>query len=82
MIFHPLHVSSEENANEVTDLIYVTYGENAVSFITYKRWYRKFRQKDFSLEDKPCNGHPQKSDTKDVQSTQTEKEVLQLLGDT
>jgi len=34
-------------------MICATYGQNAVSHTTFKRWYQKFRQGDFSLEDEP-----------------------------
>jgi len=80
-IFPPLRVSSERNATETIAIICVLYGENAVSHITYKRWYQKFRQGDFSLEDEPRAGRPQKIETDelqallDINSTQTEKEL-------
>ncbi|KAL6267958.1 hypothetical protein P5V15_001027 [Pogonomyrmex californicus] len=62
------------------------YGENAVSHTTCKRWYQKFRQGDFSLEDEPCAGRPQKIETDelqallDINSAQTEKELAEQLG--
>ncbi|KAL6264198.1 hypothetical protein P5V15_004280 [Pogonomyrmex californicus] len=63
-IFHPLRVSSEEKkpAAEATAMICTAYGEN-VSHTTCKRWYQKFRQGDFSLEDEPRAGRPQKIET-------------------
>jgi len=48
-IFHPLCVSSKENVAEATEMICPAYGKNVVSHI--KRWYQKFHQGDFSLED-------------------------------
>ncbi|KAL6268361.1 hypothetical protein P5V15_001495 [Pogonomyrmex californicus] len=67
-------------------MIYAAYGENAVSHTTCKRWYQKFRQGDFSLEDEPRAGRPQKIETDELQallninSAQTEKELAEQLG--
>jgi len=61
-------------------------GENAVSYTTCKRWYQKFRQGDFSLEDEPCAEGPQKIETNelqallDINSAQIEKEFAEQLG--
>jgi len=41
----------KKNAAEATTMICAAYGENVVSHTTCKRWYQKFRQEDFSLED-------------------------------
>ncbi|KAL6260860.1 hypothetical protein P5V15_008390 [Pogonomyrmex californicus] len=41
----------KKNAAEATAMICAAYEENAVSHTTCKRWYQKFRQGDFSLED-------------------------------
>jgi len=49
----------KKNAAEATGMICAVYGENAVSHTTCKRWYQKFRQRDFSLEDAPRVGRPQ-----------------------
>ncbi|KAL6253755.1 hypothetical protein P5V15_015559 [Pogonomyrmex californicus] len=67
-IFHLLRVSSEENAAEATAMICAAYGENAVSHTTCKRWYQKFRQGDFSLEDEPRAGCPQKIEMDELQA--------------
>jgi len=66
-------------------MICAAYGENAVSHTIYKRWYQKFRQGDFSLEDEPRAGRTQKIKTDelqallDVNSAQTEKELAKQL---
>ncbi|KAL6265801.1 hypothetical protein P5V15_002618 [Pogonomyrmex californicus] len=73
----------KKNAAEATAMICAAYGENAVSHTTCKRWYQKFRQGDFSLEDEPRAGHPQKIETDelqallDINSMQTEKELAE-----
>ncbi|KAL6258215.1 hypothetical protein P5V15_010143 [Pogonomyrmex californicus] len=46
----------KKNAAEAIAMICAAYGENAVSHTTCKRWYQKFRQGDFSLEDEPRAG--------------------------
>jgi len=53
----------KKNAAEATAIICAAYGENAVSYTISKRWYQKFRQGDFSLENKPRAGRPQKIET-------------------
>jgi len=48
-------------------MICATDGENSVSHCTIcKRWYQKFRQEDFSLEDEPHAGRPQKIETEEL----------------
>jgi len=49
-------------------MICAAYGENDVSHTKYKRWYEKFRQEDFSLEDEPRAGRPQKIKTGELQA--------------
>jgi len=53
----------KKNAAEATTMICAAYGENGVSHTTCKRWYQKFRQEDFSLEDELHAGRPQKIET-------------------
>ncbi|EFN88623.1 Histone-lysine N-methyltransferase SETMAR, partial [Harpegnathos saltator] len=68
-----------------TEMICAAYGENAASHATCKRWYKKFRQGDISLEDEPRAGRPQKIETDklqtllDINFAQTEKELAELL---
>jgi len=71
----------KKNAAEATAMICAAYEENDISHTICKRWYQKFRQGDFSLEDEPCAGGPQKNETDelqallDINSVQTEKEL-------
>jgi len=60
----------KKNAAEAIAMICAAYEENAVllSHTTYKRWYQKFRQGDFSLEDEPCTERPQKIETDELQA--------------
>jgi len=48
---------------EATAKICAAYEEKAVSHITCERWYQKFRQRDFSLENELRAGCPQKIET-------------------
>jgi len=67
-------------------LICAAYGKNTVSHITCKRWYQKFRQGNFSLEDELHVGRPQRIETDelqallDINSAQTEKKLAEQLG--
>ncbi|KAL6261994.1 hypothetical protein P5V15_007082 [Pogonomyrmex californicus] len=80
----------KKNAAEATAMICAAYRENAVSHTTYKRWYQKFHQGDFSLKvqflNEPRAGRPQKIETDelqallDINSAQTEKELAEQLG--
>jgi len=47
----------KKKAAEAIEMIRAAYGENAVSHTTCKRWYQKFRQGDFSLEDESHAGY-------------------------
>jgi len=76
----------KKNVAEATAMICAAYGENAISHITCRRWYKKFRQGDFNLEDEPRIGRPQKIEMNelqillDINSAQTEKELAEQLG--
>jgi len=68
----------KRNAAEATAMICCIWRER---YKSCKRWYQKFRQGDFSLEDEPRAGRPQKIETDelqallDINSAQTEKEL-------
>jgi len=85
-IFHLLRISSKKNVVKATAIICTAYGENAVNHTICKRWYQKFRQGDFSLEDEPRTRCSQKIETDelqillDINSAQTEKELAYQLG--
>jgi len=64
-IYFAFHL--KKNVAEATAMICTPYGENA-SHITYKIWYQKFRQRDFSLEDELRAGPPQKIETDELQA--------------
>jgi len=66
-------------------MICAAYEDNAVSHTTCKKWYQKFRQGDFSLEEEPRARRPQKIETDELQvllhinSAQTEKKLAEQL---
>jgi len=76
----------KKNAAEATAMIYTAYGEHAVSHITCKRWYQKFRQGEFNPVDESRAGRPQKIETDELQAlldtnfAQTEKKLAEQLG--
>jgi len=80
-ISHPFHLKT--SAAAAIAMICAAYGENAISHTIYKSWYQKFRQEDFSFEDEPHAGRPQKIETEelqallDINSAQTEKELAE-----
>lgn len=84
-IFHPLRVSSKKNAVEAIEMICAAYGKNAINHATCKRWYKKFRQGDFSFKDEPRAERPQKIETDklqallDINSAQTKKKLAEQL---
>jgi len=73
----------KKNAAQAIAMICAPYGENAVSHTTCKRWYQKFRQGNFSLENEPRAGRSRKIETDelqtllDINSAQTEKELVE-----
>jgi len=56
----------KKNTAEATAMICAAYRENVVSHTTCKRWYQKFRQGYFSLENEPHAGHLQKIETDEL----------------
>jgi len=58
----------KKNVAEAITMICAVYGENAISHITCKIWYQKFRQEDFSREDELCVECPQKIETDELQA--------------
>jgi len=76
----------KKNAAEATAMICVAYGENDITHTKCKRWYQKFRQGDFTVENEPRAGRPQKTKTDelqallDINSAQTEKKLAKQLG--
>ena len=75
-----------KSAAEAQRTICATYGESVVDESTCRRWFRKFRNGDFDLSDKPRSGRPQKvSDAEsqellDQDSAETQQQLAEKLG--
>jgi len=63
-IYFAFHL--KKYAAKATEMNYVAYGENAISHTTRKKWYQKFRQGDFRLEDESHAERPQKIETDEL----------------
>ena len=50
------------NATEAANNLRGAYGDKGPSVRECQRWFERFRNGDFSVEDKPRSGHPQKVD--------------------
>ncbi|CAH2104427.1 unnamed protein product [Euphydryas editha] len=47
-----------KSAAEAQRIICATYGDSVVDDSTCRRWFRKFRNGDYNLNDKPRSGRP------------------------
>jgi len=61
------------------------YGDTAVTDKSCREWFRRFKDGDFSVEDKPRSGQPKKFEDKELEAlleenqSQTQKEFTELL---
>lgn len=75
-----------KNAAEATDLINSTLGDSSVSHSTCKKWFARFRNGNFSLEDNPRPGAVPKVLDDEIQvllnenSAQSQHELADQLG--
>ena len=52
-----------------------------------REWFRRFKDGDFSVEDKPCSGQPKKFEDKELEAlleedqSQTQEELAESLGE-
>jgi len=60
------------------------YGDTALTNKSYKEWFRRFKDGDFSVEDKPRFGQPKKFEDKELEAlfeedqSQTQEELAEL----
>ena len=61
-----------------------TYGDNALSNMTCRGWFRRFKNNDFKLEDKERSGAPKKFEGKELEEILDEdrSQTLAELGKT
>lgn len=58
----------KKNASQATELINSTLGEHSVSHSTVKKWFARFRDENFCLEDDPRPGAEKKFEDEELQS--------------
>lgn len=74
-----------KSAAESTRNICAAIGQDAVSHSTAKYWFQRFREGDYSLEDRPRSGRPSTLDTQRLHSlinadpTQTTRSLAEQL---
>jgi len=62
------------------------YGDTAPTDKSCREWFRRFKDGDFSVEDKPCSGQPKIFEDKEFEAllekdqNQTQKELAVSLG--
>ena len=62
------------------------YGDNATTDKSCREWFRRFKNGDFSVEDKPRCGYSKKFEDKELEAlldedpTQTQEELADTLG--
>lgn len=77
----------QKNAAEATEMIKLAWGENAISYETVRKWFTRFRAKNFNLGDDERSGAPRKvrldeeiQSLLDENPAQTQKELAVQLG--
>lgn len=76
----------KKNAAQAMELINSTLGEHSVSHSTVKKWFARFRDGNFSLEDDPRPGAVKKFEDEELQvlldenPCQTQEELAEQLG--
>ena len=56
----------KKSAAEVHRMLVEVYGDNASTDKSCREWFRRFKNGDFSVEDKPRCGQPKNSKTKNL----------------
>ena len=80
------YFDSKKTAAEAHREISEIYGESTTSKSTCKYWFRRFKEGNYSLEDKERPGQPQKFEDKELQAlldedpTQTQNQLARALG--
>ena len=70
----------KNSATEVHRLLAEAYGEAALSEISCREWFQKFKNGEFDVEDKECSGRPKVYEDAELEallnedSCQTQKE--------
>ncbi|EGI64858.1 Mariner Mos1 transposase [Acromyrmex echinatior] len=76
----------KKSAAEAHQMLVEVYGDIAPTDKSCREWFRRFKDGDFSVEDKPRSGQPQKFEDKELKvlleegQTQTQEELAESLG--
>jgi len=71
----------KKSAAEIHRMLVEVYGDTASTDKSYKEWFRRFKDGDFSVEDKPRSGQPKKFEDKELEvlleenQSQTQEEL-------
>ena len=55
------------------------YGDTAPTDKSCRKWFRSFKDGDFSVEDKPCSGQPKKFGDKELETLLKEDQMQKEL---
>ncbi|EGI60873.1 Mariner Mos1 transposase [Acromyrmex echinatior] len=75
----------KKSAAETHRMLVEVYGDTAPTNKSCKEWFRRFKNGDFSVEDKPRSGQPKKFEDKELEAlleedqSQTQKELAEAL---
>ena len=76
----------KKSGAEAHRMLVEVYGDNSSTDKSCREWFRRFKNRDFSVEDKPRYGQPKKSEDKELKElldedpTQTQEELADTLG--
>ena len=57
----------KKSAAETHRMLVEVYGDTVPTDKSYKEWFRRFKDGDFSVEDKPRSGQPKKFEDKELE---------------
>jgi len=58
----------KKSAAETHRILVEVYGDTAPTDKSCKEWFRRFKDEDFSVEDKPRSGQPKKFEDKELEA--------------
>ncbi|EGI65267.1 Mariner Mos1 transposase [Acromyrmex echinatior] len=76
----------KKSVAEAHRMLVEVYGDTAPTDKSCREWFRRFKDGDFSVEDKPRSGQPKKFEDKELEAlleedqSQTQEELAESLG--
>jgi len=76
----------KKSVAEAHRMLVEVYGDTAPTDKSCREWYRRFKDRDFSVEDKPRSRQPKKFEDKELEAlleqdqSQTQEELAESLG--